>query len=98
MPKNKSSKKQVKKSGGLGAAPKPLPKGQRGGKVQTDFNIEWTRTTVIYYSAIIGIPYLIAIILTIVNGIYVITGVLLFVAALVGVVFAIVRWLDQADL
>ncbi|MDJ0691456.1 MAG: hypothetical protein QNJ41_23500 [Xenococcaceae cyanobacterium MO_188.B32] len=96
MPKRKKlDTNRLKKSRGLGAAPPSLPTAGRGGKVRTDFNIDWNRSTVIFYTAIITIPYLAAVIVSILIGYTVITGILIFVAMLVGLVYFVVRKIDQ---
>ncbi|MDJ0636863.1 MAG: hypothetical protein QNJ34_27025 [Xenococcaceae cyanobacterium MO_188.B29] len=96
MPKRKKlDTKRLGKSRGLGAAPTPLPKGGRGARLQTNFHIEWNRSTIIFYSAIIIIPYLTAIILTALRGYIVVVGILIFIAMLVGLVYFAVRKIDQ---
>ena len=97
MPKRKKlDTKRLKKSRGLGAAPS-LSEGGRGGKVKTDFNIEWNRSTVIFYSAIIIIPYLTAIVVTALTGNIAMVGILIFVAMLVGLVYFVVRKIDEGS-
>ena len=96
MPKRKKlDTKRLGKSRGLGAAPTPLPKGGRGVKLQTNFNIEWNRSTIIFYSAIIIIPYLTAIIVTARTGNIAMVGILIIIAMLVGLVYFVVRKIDE---
>ena len=98
MPERKKlDKNRLKKSRGLGAAPPPLPTSGRGGKVRTNFQIDWNRSNVTFYAAIIIIPYLAAVIASILIGYIVITGILIFVAMLVGLVYFVVRKIDKAD-
>ena len=96
MPERKKlDKKRLKRSRGLGAAPTPLPKGGRKAKLSTNFHIEWNRSTIIFYSAIIVIPYLTAIIVTARTGNIAMVGILIFVAMLVGLVYFVVRKIDE---
>ena len=97
MPKNMPKKnrldlQRLKKSRGLGAPPSL---GVGGNKVRTDFHIEWNRSTVIFYSAIIIIPYVTAIVVTALTGNIAMTGVLLFLAMLVGLIYFVVRKIDE---
>lgn len=99
MPERKKlDKKRLKRSRGLGAAPKKLPKDQRNAaKVGTNWNIEWNRSTVIFYSAIIIVPYVTAIVITASTGNLAMVGILLFVAMLAGLVILVVRKIDEGD-
>lgn len=98
MPKRKKlDTNRLKKSKGLGAPPKPLPKAERGSRVSTDWNIEWNRSTRIFYFSIIIIPYVAALVITISTGYWVIVGILLFVAILAGLVVWIARKIDAGD-
>ncbi|MGK7951764.1 MAG: hypothetical protein AB4368_23990 [Xenococcaceae cyanobacterium] len=98
MPKRKKlDKNRLNKSKGLGAAPKSLPRGGKGSRVGTDWNIEWNRSTKIFYSSIIIIPYVAALVITGATGNWVMVGILLFVATLAGLVVLIVRKIDAGD-
>ena len=98
MPKRKKlDTNRLKKSKGLGAAPKSLPKGGKGVRVGTDWNIEWNRSTRIFYSFIIIIPYVAALVITGATGNWFMVGILLFVATLAGLVVLIVRKIDAGD-
>lgn len=94
---NKLDKNRLKKSKGLGATPKQLPRGGRGYKVGTNWNIEWNRSTRIFYSSIIIIPYVTALVVTASTGNFAMVGILLFVASLAGFVVWVVRKIDAGD-
>lgn len=98
MPKRKKlDRNRLKKSKGLGAAPKSLPSGGRGARMKTDWNIEWNRSTRIFYASIIIIPYVAALVVTAATGNLAMVGILLFVATLAGLVVLIVRKIDEGD-
>ena len=99
MPKQKKfDRNKLINKRGLGATPKELPKSTRGGgKVSTNFKLKWTRSSVSFYSAIIAIPYLTAIVLAVREGNILLLGVLLFLAILVGFLYWVIRKIDQGD-
>ena len=86
---------RLKKSRGLGAPPS-LAEGGGGGKINTNFNIDWNRSTVIFYSAIILLPYLAAVIGTALTGYVLITGILLLVGLLAVLMYFVVRKIDES--
>lgn len=75
-----------------------LSKYSQGGKVKTNWkNIRWTRKKIFFASIILGLPYVTAIIASFVNGIYLITFILLGLAVLVALLSKIVRWLERNE-
>lgn len=84
---------RLKKSRGLGSPPSL---GTGGNRIKTDFQIDWNRSTIIFYAAVIIVPYLTAVIGTALTGYIFITGILIFVGLLVGVLYWIIRKIDES--
>ena len=69
-----------------------------GGGVSTNWkDIKWTRNKLVGTTIALGLPYLIAIIVTWTIGIKFMTYILIGVAMLVGFIFLIVGWIDSSD-
>lgn len=98
MPKQKKfNNNKLKNKRGLGATPKEIPGNKGGGRIQTNFKIKWTRSTRIFYSALIVIPYLTALVITIKAGSMFVLGLVLLPAILVGLLYFVIRKIDQDD-
>lgn len=98
MPKQKKfDNNKLKNKRGLGATPRELPSLSKGSKVSTNFKIKWTRSAVIFYSAIIVIPFLAAVIITVRSGSILGIGILLLLVLLVGLLYFVIRKIDQDD-
>lgn len=74
-----------------------LSKSGGRGRVKTNWQVSWTRKKIVIASILLGLPYLLAVIATALARIYLITGILIGVAILVGVVFQLTRWIDRDD-
>ncbi|ELS01498.1 hypothetical protein Xen7305DRAFT_00012020 [Xenococcus sp. PCC 7305] len=69
-----------------------------GGGVGTNWkNIKWTRNKLVMTTIGLGLPYLIAVIITWMAGLALITYILISVAMLVGFIFLIVGWIDSDE-
>jgi hypothetical protein len=67
-----------------------------GGRVKTNWqDIRWTRKKLFLISVILGLPYVTAIIASFVNGIYLITFILVGLGVMVALLYKVVRWLDN---
>ncbi len=72
------------------------PKGEVG--VGTKWkDIKWTRNKLVGTTIALGLPYLIAVIITWMAGMNVITYILIGTAMLVGFIFLIVGWIDSDE-
>lgn len=73
-----------------------LYKYDAGGRVKTNWkDIKWTRKKIFFASLVLGLPYITAVIASFVNGVYLITFILLGLAVMVILLSKIVRWLDN---
>jgi hypothetical protein len=69
---------------------------EAGGRIKTDWkDIKWTKEKLFLTSLVLGMPYITAIIASLVNGIYLITFILAGLGVMVVLVYKIVRWLDD---
>jgi hypothetical protein len=71
-----------------------------GGKahIETTWrDIKWTRKKLFLIIFLLGLPYLMTIIATYLAGLTMVTFVLIGLALLVGILFLIVRWVENAD-
>ena len=89
--------KDINRHSNLPQVSSGLSKSGGRGSVKTNWQVNWTRKKLIIASVLLGVPYLIAIVGTIVAGIYLITGILVMVAILVAIVFQVTRWIDRED-
>ena len=97
MPDNKN---MICSGGGLPGTGAGIEKaGSRAGhKVETNWkDIKWTRNKLVGTTIALGLPYLLAIILTWIHGAPVITYILIGVGMLTGFVFLIVGWIDSDE-
>lgn len=70
-----------------------------GGRVETNWSdIRWNRKKLLAVVSLLGFPYLATVVATFVAGMTVITLILSGVALFVGMIFMILRWLEQAEL
>ena len=97
MPDNRD---MIGTGGGMPAAHTGIEKGgsKGGGGVSTKWkDIKWTRNKLVGTTIALGLPYLIAVIITWMAGMNVITYILIAVAMLVGFIFLIVGWIDSDE-
>ncbi len=85
------------RASGVPSAPTGLePRGEDG--VGTRWkDIKWTRNKLVGTTIALGLPYLIAVIITWMAGMNVITYILIGTAMLVGFIFLIVGWIDSDE-
>ncbi|GAB4242869.1 MAG: hypothetical protein Kow0049_32290 [Stanieria sp.] len=77
----------------------PLPKGGKGGSIQTNWKtINWTPKKLLIASILIGVPYLAGVIASLLAGLTMITFILIGLGLFVGILYGILRWLEQAEL
>ena len=79
----------------------PLPKPSRKGRINQENiytkYIKWTPLKVIIFAICIGIPYLVAVIATVLAGMGVVAAILIGLAIFSGLIAVLVRWLEKAD-
>ena len=79
----------------------PLPKPSRQGRINHENiytkYIEWTPLKVIVFAICIGIPYLVAVIATVLAGMGVVAAILIGLAVFSGLIAVLVRWLEKAS-
>ena len=67
-----------------------------GGRIETNWkDINWTPTKLVIVIAVLGIPYLIAIIISFMVGNNLIAGTLVCLAIFVGLMFLALRFIEQ---
>ena len=88
----------IGKGGGLPKAATGLTKISRGGGVGTNWkDIKWTKNKLVATIIALGLPYLLAIVLTWMRNMPVISYILIGVGMLVGFVFLVVGWIDSDE-
>ena len=76
--------------------PAKVPKGLGRGKIETNWkDINWTPTKLVIVIAVLGIPYLVAIIISFMVGNNLIGGTLVGLAIFVGLMFLALRFIEQ---
>ncbi len=85
------------RSSGVPSAPTGLEPRGEGGVGTRWKDIKWTRNKLVGTTIALGLPYLIAVIITWMAGMNVITYILIAVAMLVGFIFLIVGWIDSDE-
>lgn len=75
-----------------------ITKSQQGGKVVTSWKkINWTKKKLFFTSVGLGFPYTVAVVATLVSGVYLITTVLVSVGLMVLLLSQLLRWLDRDE-
>ena len=73
-----------------------VPTGLGGGKIETNWkDINWTPAKLVIVVAVLGIPFLIAIIISFMVGNNLIAGTLIGIAVFVGLMFLALRFIEQ---
>jgi hypothetical protein len=76
-----------------------IPKSGGSGKIQTNWkSIEWTPKKLLIATILIGAPYLGGIIASLWGGMTLITLILVGLGILVGILYGVLRWLEQTEL
>lgn len=98
MPKKKRQLPQKLNLGRIARSQEANAPGKlvRGGRIETNWkDINWTPTKLVMVIAVLGIPYLIAIIISFMVGNNLIGGTLVGLAILVGLMFLALRFIEQ---
>ena len=79
----------------------PLPKPSGKGRINHENiytkYIKWTPLKVMIFAICIGIPYLVAVIATVLAGMKVVAAILIGLAIFSGLIAVLVRWLEKAN-
>ncbi len=97
MPDNKN---MIGTGGGLPGAQAGIEKGgsRAGEGVSTKWkDIKWTRNKLVGTTIALGLPYLLAIVLTWIAGVPIFTYVLIGVGMLTGFIFLVLGWIDSDE-
>lgn len=75
-----------------------LSRANSGGRIKTNWgDINWTRKKLFFAALILGLPYVVAVIASLVAGIYLIVAILIGLGILVAFLFQVTRWLERDD-
>jgi len=69
----------------------------RGGRIQTDLNINWTRKRAFLAGAILGVPFLLATVVAFKSGNILVGCILTFIAVFVGLLYLALRYIENNE-